>query len=155
MRGMHLKDQRDTNSLNRTVFGRVCLFAFGWFVFSTDASRLVAQSCPAVLPVHLSAIAHDSRGTIGIAVRHIERDELVELNGSQPLPMQSVFKIPIAMYILNEADHDRPRPRTAHVFSAAAPRTHRPDAGATHARPGNLVAGCRARQKTRPALLFP
>jgi beta-lactamase class A len=85
----------------------VCLFAFGWLILCTGARRLVAQSCPADLPIRLSAIARDSRGAIGMAVRHIERDELVELNGSQQLPMQSVFKLPIAMYILNEADHDR------------------------------------------------
>lgn len=42
---------------------------------------------------------------MGIAAREIERGESAEFNAAQALPMQSVFKLPIAIAILNEADH--------------------------------------------------
>ena len=42
---------------------------------------------------------------MGVAARAIERGESADFNASVPLPMQSVFKLPIAIAILNEADH--------------------------------------------------
>lgn len=41
---------------------------------------------------------------MGVAAREIERGESAEFNAAQPLPMQSVFKLPIAIAILNAAD---------------------------------------------------
>jgi beta-lactamase class A len=71
------------------------------------AGRLPAQSCPTVLTNAVTEIAHGARGTMGIAIHHVERNESVALNAAQPLPMQSVFKMPIAIDLLNEVDHRR------------------------------------------------
>ncbi len=69
------------------------------------ARRLPAQSCSAELPRQFAEIARASGGTMGVAAREIERGESADFNASLPLPMQSVFKLPIAIAILNEADH--------------------------------------------------
>jgi beta-lactamase class A len=72
---------------------------------ATLAGSLPAQSCPAELPSRFASIARASLGTMGIAAREIERGESADFNASLPLPMQSVFKLPIAIAILSEADH--------------------------------------------------
>jgi beta-lactamase class A len=69
------------------------------------ARNLPAQSCPAELPRRFAGIARASLGTMGVAARAIERGESADFNASLPLPMQSVFKLPIAIAILNAADH--------------------------------------------------
>jgi beta-lactamase class A len=76
------------------------------FLLVAALSRtLPAQSCPAELPRRFADIARASLGTMGIAAREIERGESADLNASLALPMQSVFKLPIAIAVLSEADH--------------------------------------------------
>jgi beta-lactamase class A len=69
------------------------------------ARGLPAQSCPAELPGRFAEISRASGGTMGVAARAIERGQSADFNASLPLPMQSVFKLPIAIAILNQADH--------------------------------------------------
>jgi beta-lactamase class A len=71
------------------------------------ARTLPAQSCPSELPSQFAGIARASLGTVGVAAREIERGESADFNASAALPMQSVFKLPIAIAILSEADHGR------------------------------------------------
>ena len=48
-------------------------------------------------------------GTVGTAVVLLETGERVELHGARPFPMQSVYKLPIAMAVLKEIDSGRLR----------------------------------------------
>jgi beta-lactamase class A len=76
------------------------------FLFvATLARSLPAQSCPAELPRRFADLAPASGGTMAVAARAIERGQSADFNASLPLPMQSVFKLPIAIAILDQADH--------------------------------------------------
>jgi beta-lactamase class A len=48
-------------------------------------------------------------GTVGIAAVHVETGRTVEVQGRRPLPLYSVFKLPLAVAILKEADDGRLR----------------------------------------------
>jgi beta-lactamase class A len=74
-------------------------------LLTLPASTLQAQSCSAGLPRQFADIARASHGTMGVAARAIERGESAAFNAAQPLPMQSVFKLPIAIAILSAVDH--------------------------------------------------
>ena len=47
--------------------------------------------------------------TLGVAVRRVESGETFEFSGSAPLPMQSVFKLPLAVYVLRQVELGRLR----------------------------------------------
>jgi len=51
-------------------------------------------------------IARVTQGPVGAAAMLVERGEVVALNGKQQLPMQSVYKLPIAMAILHQVDNE-------------------------------------------------
>lgn len=52
----------------------------------------------------VSLIAQDAKGTVGVSIENIETGDTLSLNGEYHCPMQSVFKFPIAMDILNLVD---------------------------------------------------
>lgn len=56
------------------------------------------------LKTQLEAVAKKYNGTIGIAITGIESKETVTINNSHHYPMQSVFKFPLAMFILSQVD---------------------------------------------------
>ncbi|MEO0338291.1 MAG: class A beta-lactamase [Bacteroidota bacterium] len=49
-------------------------------------------------------IADSLNGKLGISALHIEKGEIVSLNGEGRFPMQSVYKFPIAMVMLRQID---------------------------------------------------
>jgi beta-lactamase class A len=49
-------------------------------------------------------IAHDANGRVGVAVMLLESHESVELQGDARFPMHSVYKLPIAMAVLQRVD---------------------------------------------------
>ena len=51
----------------------------------------------------LSSIAVRAGGSVGVAVMHFERGEGVSLNGRERFPMASVYKLPIALQVLDRA----------------------------------------------------
>ncbi|HEY0177589.1 MAG TPA: class A beta-lactamase, subclass A2, partial [Pedobacter sp.] len=52
----------------------------------------------------ITHIALAAKGTVGIAVMDLDTKAILILNGDQRFPMQSVFKFPLAMYILHQVD---------------------------------------------------
>jgi len=69
-----------------------------------------AAACsPATLRQEIGRIAGRAGGTVGAAVVLLETGERVELRGARPFPMQSVYKVPIAMAVLKEIDGSRLR----------------------------------------------
>lgn len=60
----------------------------------------------AILDSEVGVIAARARpGTLGVAVRVLETGETWSLAGDQRFPMQSVFKLPLGAYVLQEVDH--------------------------------------------------
>jgi beta-lactamase class A len=49
-------------------------------------------------------IAGDAKGRVGVAVKIIESGETADLHGDKHFPMQSVYKLPIAMAVLQRVD---------------------------------------------------
>lgn len=52
----------------------------------------------------IERIAGDARGRVGVSVTLLETGETVALLGEQQFPMQSVYKLPIAMAVLAQVD---------------------------------------------------
>lgn len=72
-------------------------------------NETVAAETPALdrLKAQMEAIAKAARGPVGAAVMLVESGESVALNGRQRFPMQSVYKIPIAMATLHAVEQGR------------------------------------------------
>ena len=67
--------------------------------FSTDA---IAQKDS--LRLKVEQIAQTAKGVVGVAVIHLERRDTFAFNGNLRFPMQSVFKAPLAIAVLDQVD---------------------------------------------------
>lgn len=65
---------------------------------------LLAFAQPAELERRFADIAAAAQGKVGAAVLVLETGERAELNGGDRFPMQSVFKLPIGMAVLDRID---------------------------------------------------
>lgn len=74
-------------------------------MFALCCAAVPAQS-PATegLRSHIQQIARDARGRVGVSATLLETGESVTLEGDQRYPMQSVYKLPIAMAVLEQVD---------------------------------------------------
>jgi beta-lactamase class A len=63
----------------------------------------VALSLPG-LRKEFEEIAHDANGRVGVAVMLLESRESAEFRGDERFPMHSVYKLPIAMAVLQRVD---------------------------------------------------
>ncbi|MFL6254161.1 MAG: class A beta-lactamase [Pyrinomonadaceae bacterium] len=79
----------------------------------TGAQRPAASSTPAPLPpgvrnadfiARLEAICARAGGRCGVAVMHVEKGESTSAGGDTPLPLYSVFKLPLAVTVLKEVE---------------------------------------------------
>lgn len=62
----------------------------------------------AIDPANLDAISRIADGRVGAAAEILEsRKKILELHAAERFPMQSVYKLPIGMAVLNEVDHGR------------------------------------------------
>lgn len=52
----------------------------------------------------LQVITSSISGNVGVAVKHLESNDTVSVNGRSHFPMQSVYKFPLALAILNQID---------------------------------------------------
>jgi beta-lactamase class A len=86
---------------NHRVIGAMAL-AVGVFV----SGRFAPSTDPA-LQATLSRLARQTPGVAGISVMHIESGASAAVNGDQRFPMMSVYKLPIAIHALREADAKR------------------------------------------------
>jgi beta-lactamase class A len=65
------------------------------------------QAGDQALSQRLAAIAKTAGGTVGAAAIHVETGRTVEVQGRRPLPLYSVFKLPVAIVILKEVEAGR------------------------------------------------
>lgn len=81
-----------------------------------------------VLRTNIAAISAQSKGTVGVSVRVIEDADTFAQNGNKHLPMQSVFKFPIAMAVLHLIDQKQfTIDKKVHIDKAMLlPKTHSP-----------------------------
>jgi beta-lactamase class A len=56
------------------------------------------------LAERFAELAKTSGGRVGIAVQAVDGGDLQELNGNERFPMQSVYKLPIAMAVLDQVE---------------------------------------------------
>ncbi len=61
----------------------------------------------AKLRPQIEELARSTGGAVGVAVSLTENGELVSLNGQQHFPMQSVYKLPIGMAVLEQVDQGK------------------------------------------------
>ncbi|CAN5567382.1 class A beta-lactamase [soil metagenome] len=61
----------------------------------------------AELEKQIAAIASEAKGKVGVAAIVLETGESATSNADQRFPMQSVYKLPIAMAILHDVDDER------------------------------------------------
>ena len=52
----------------------------------------------------LAKIARSTSGTLGVHVLHVESGDGASVNGGESFPMMSVYKLPIAVHVLREAE---------------------------------------------------
>lgn len=59
---------------------------------------------PASLPERLAAAARPAGGTVGVHAVHLPSGRELSLNEDEPFPMASVYKVPIALAVLDRVD---------------------------------------------------
>jgi beta-lactamase class A len=71
---------------------------------SAAGAALRPDSTLAALERTIARIAGEAGGTVGVAALHVESGQRVALNADRPFPMQSVYKLPIAIGFLRRVD---------------------------------------------------
>jgi beta-lactamase class A len=64
----------------------------------------LSQNAKDAFRLKIEQIARSSKGTVGVAIMGLEDRDTLNLNGRNHLPMQSVYKFPLAMAVLNQVD---------------------------------------------------
>lgn len=59
------------------------------------------------LRVSIQNILKDKKANVGVAVWHLEKQDTISVNGHRHLPMQSVFKFPIGLAVLDLVDKNK------------------------------------------------
>ncbi len=59
------------------------------------------------LRTSISQIAQDAKGTVCVSIENLETGDTLSFNGNYHSPMQSVFKFPIALAIMDMVDKDK------------------------------------------------
>jgi beta-lactamase class A len=79
--------------------------------FAAGASQTAAQEKDdAELVERLRQLCdREGSGDVGVAVIHVETGRTVALRGAMPLPLYSVFKLPLAVAVLKEVEENRLR----------------------------------------------
>ncbi|MGI8917117.1 MAG: class A beta-lactamase [Pyrinomonadaceae bacterium] len=75
---------------------------------ASSQKKTEATACsPASLLTQIEKIAARAGGPVGVSVGLVEGGEVVVLNGQQHFPMQSVYKLPIGMAVLQQIDQGK------------------------------------------------
>jgi beta-lactamase class A len=85
------------------------LLASAVVLLATTAAPAAASPRPdtAALAARGEAIAKRVGGSVAFSVLHLETGQATSVNGGQPLPLYSVFKLPVAIAVLREAEAGR------------------------------------------------
>jgi len=86
---------RKKNNAKIYILGLISLF-----ILTNSVSY--AQKCS--LRDKIQGIIENADGTIGIAIKNLNTNDTLTFNGSYQFPMQSVYKFPLALAVLNRVD---------------------------------------------------
>jgi beta-lactamase class A len=78
------------------------VFALLIVLLSLCSESMYAQK--ALLRQKINQIAQTAKGKVGVAVLGLEDKDTLTYNGYSHMPMQSVFKFPLALAILDQVD---------------------------------------------------
>ena len=95
------------SGLRRAAIGRGALgFALmaSPALLGAQAARTGAESGLRRLDRQITELARISKGTVGVAVVHLESGESLYLNKTESFPMASTFKVPVAVEVLHRVD---------------------------------------------------
>jgi len=59
------------------------------------------------LRTQIADLAESISGDVGVSIRLIERGDTLSYHGKHPFPMQSVFKFPLALQVMNDVDNGK------------------------------------------------
>jgi len=65
------------------------------------------ESFAADLGQRLRVISSPAGGTVGVAIIHVETGRVISIEGAKPLPLYSVFKLPLAVSVLKNVEENR------------------------------------------------
>jgi len=111
-----------------------------------------AQPGDAALAQRWRAASRSVGGVVGIAAVHVETGRAVEVLGRRLLALYSVFKLPLAVAILNDVDEGRLRLRTELLLRMLAKRRWdgvREETIVLRATVQGLVAGMRTTRRAK------
>jgi beta-lactamase class A len=77
---------------------------------AVSTSPPISQPSPcasAALNSQIEQIASSTRGPVGVAITLLEGGEVIAMNGQKHFPMQSVYKLPIGMAVLQQVDQGK------------------------------------------------
>lgn len=77
---------------------------------TTERTDPLRDSPQRRLRQRIEQISQAAQGRVGMTATVLESGESVSLNGNQRFPMQSVYKLPIAMAVLNQVDQGNLKP---------------------------------------------
>ena len=83
--------------MKKKLYFLIALFVCVNFVFAQKNNHLELRK-------KISTIASKYKATIGLSVIHLETGDTISLNNNLHFPMQSVYKFPLALAILNEVE---------------------------------------------------
>jgi beta-lactamase class A len=95
------------------------------FLFILLTGTVSAQK--KTLKQDISSIAADAKGKVGVALLNLETGETLNYNADSSMVMQSVFKFPIAVAVLNLIDRGKFRlNQPVHITKADLPENYSP-----------------------------
>lgn len=74
--------------------------SFAVLVFTVFANCVNARN----MRKEIQKVINDKNAIVGIAVYDYSKDKMLQINGSKHFPMQSVFKFPVVLKVLDEVD---------------------------------------------------
>ena len=86
-----------TKTFLRELIRKICLLFLLLLLFGTNGW---AQD----LRAEISQIIQSVKADVGVAIKHMENGDTLTFSGRRPFPMQSVFKFPLAIAVLNQVD---------------------------------------------------
>jgi beta-lactamase class A len=82
---------------------------------NTDRRNKLSDFPKERLRQRIKQISETARGRVGITATVLETGESVSLNGDRRFPMQSVYKLPIAIAVLDRVDRGKLKLNPIHV----------------------------------------
>ena len=82
------------------MFGTVRRVLTALVFFATTSAAQVADPNLRLLEAEISRLSAISGGKVGVGIIHIESGRELFVNGSEPFPMASTFKVPVAVELL-------------------------------------------------------